>query len=107
MMAEPPQDPPIFTLFNEIGIIEQLARQRLESVLPEGLKISHFSVLNHFARLGGERAPAELARAFQVTKAAMMVLSLTFDHRVVDGAPAAEFLQRVKALLEDPWWMVS
>jgi pyruvate dehydrogenase E2 component (dihydrolipoamide acetyltransferase) len=43
----------------------------------------------------------------EVTKAAMMVLSLTFDHRVVDGAPAAEFLQRVKALLEDPWWMVS
>ncbi|HJP23202.1 MAG TPA: MarR family transcriptional regulator [Alphaproteobacteria bacterium] len=71
MMAEETKDPPIFTLFNEIGIIEQLARQRLESVLPEGLKISHFSVLNHFARLGGERAPAELARAFQVTKAAM------------------------------------
>jgi pyruvate dehydrogenase E2 component (dihydrolipoamide acetyltransferase) len=43
----------------------------------------------------------------EVTKAAMMVLSLTFDHRVVDGAPAAEFLQRVKALLEDPWWMVA
>jgi DNA-binding MarR family transcriptional regulator len=71
MMAEPPQDPPIFTLFNEIGIIEQLARRRLEGVLPDGLKISHFGVLNHFARLGGERAPTELARAFQVTKAAM------------------------------------
>ena len=41
------------------------------------------------------------------TKGDMMVLSLTFDHRVVDGAPAAEFLQRVKRLLEDPWWMVS
>ena len=25
----------------------------------------------------------------------MMWLSLTFDHRVVDGAPAAEFLQSV------------
>ena len=41
------------------------------------------------------------------TKGDMMVLSLTFDHRVVDGAPAAEFLQKVKRLLEDPWWMVS
>jgi pyruvate dehydrogenase E2 component (dihydrolipoamide acetyltransferase) len=41
------------------------------------------------------------------TKGDMMVLSLTFDHRVVDGGPAAEFLQRVKRLLEDPWWMVS
>jgi len=31
-----------------------------------------------------------------------MVLSLTFDHRVVDGAPAAQFLQRVKHFLEHP-----
>jgi pyruvate dehydrogenase E2 component (dihydrolipoamide acetyltransferase) len=43
----------------------------------------------------------------EVVKAAMMVLSLTFDHRVVDGAPAAAFLQAVKGYLEDPWWMVS
>ena len=42
-----------------------------------------------------------------VAKATMMFLSLTFDHRVVDGAPAAEFLQTVKGYLEDPWWMVS
>ena len=32
----------------------------------------------------------------------LMVLSLTFDHRVVDGAPAAAFLDRVLALLEAP-----
>jgi len=32
----------------------------------------------------------------------LMVLSLTFDHRVVDGAPAAAFLDRVVALIEDP-----
>ena len=43
----------------------------------------------------------------QITKGAMMYLSLTFDHRVVDGAPAAEFLQTIKKHLEDPWWMVS
>ena len=43
----------------------------------------------------------------EVVKATMMVLSLTFDHRVVDGAPAAAFLQAVKGYLEDPWWMVS
>jgi len=29
-------------------------------------------------------------------------LSLSFDHRIVDGAPAAQFLQRVKQLLENP-----
>jgi len=28
-----------------------------------------------------------------------MVLSLTFDHRIVDGAPAAAFLQDVAARL--------
>ena len=35
-----------------------------------------------------------------------MFLSLTFDHRIVDGAPAAEFLQAIKGYLEDPWWML-
>lgn len=32
----------------------------------------------------------------------MMTLSLTFDHRVFDGAPAARFLQRIKRLVENP-----
>lgn len=31
-----------------------------------------------------------------------MNLALTFDHRVMDGAPAAEFLQEVKRLIEEP-----
>ncbi len=70
-MANPKTDPLPFVVFNEIGIIEQLARTRFERVLPDGLKVSHFSVLNHFVRLGGTRSPAELARAFQVTKGAM------------------------------------
>jgi len=29
-------------------------------------------------------------------------LSLVFDHRIVDGVPAARYLQRVKELLENP-----
>ena len=36
----------------------------------------------------------------------MMTLSATFDHRAVDGAPAAEFLQDVKDLLEEPGLML-
>ena len=37
----------------------------------------------------------------------MMTLSLTADHRVVDGSVAAEFLQRVKTLLENPALMLA
>jgi pyruvate dehydrogenase E2 component (dihydrolipoamide acetyltransferase) len=32
----------------------------------------------------------------------LVTLTATFDHRAVDGAPAAEFLGAVKALLEEP-----
>jgi pyruvate dehydrogenase E2 component (dihydrolipoamide acetyltransferase) len=32
----------------------------------------------------------------------MVTLSLSFDHRIVDGAPAARFLQRIKQLVERP-----
>lgn len=65
------EDPVAFRVFNEIAIIDQLARTRVERVLPGGLTIAQFSVLNHFVRLGGERSPARLARAFQVTKQTM------------------------------------
>jgi pyruvate dehydrogenase E2 component (dihydrolipoamide acetyltransferase) len=32
-----------------------------------------------------------------------MKLSLSFDHRLVDGSVAAEFLRRVRELLENPY----
>lgn len=32
----------------------------------------------------------------------MMTLSLVFDHRIIDGAPAARFLQKVKQNIENP-----
>jgi len=38
----------------------------------------------------------------QVVIRSMMNLCLSFDHRIVDGAPAAKFLQRLKQLLESP-----
>lgn len=34
-------------------------------------------------------------------------LSLTFDHRLVDGAPAARFLQRVGQLVERPYLLIT
>ncbi len=37
----------------------------------------------------------------------MMNLCLTYDHRVIDGAPAAEFLSRIKDLLENPYLILA
>jgi len=36
----------------------------------------------------------------------MLTLSLTFDHRVVDGAPAAQFLQTVADYIQDPYLLL-
>jgi pyruvate dehydrogenase E2 component (dihydrolipoamide acetyltransferase) len=36
----------------------------------------------------------------------MLTLSLTFDHRVVDGAPAAQFLQTVAGYIQDPYLLL-
>jgi pyruvate dehydrogenase E2 component (dihydrolipoamide acetyltransferase) len=37
----------------------------------------------------------------------MMYLNLTFDHQVVDGAPAAEFLQTLARYLENPYLIMT
>ena len=50
---------------------EQLTRNRLSKLLPKGMELSHFSVLNHLAHVGGERSPAQLAKAFHLTRGAM------------------------------------
>jgi pyruvate dehydrogenase E2 component (dihydrolipoamide acetyltransferase) len=48
------------------------------------------------------------AAAERVAIRRMVFLSLTFDHRLVDGAPAARFLQRVKQYVERPYlWLVG
>ncbi|MBN2759593.1 MAG: MarR family transcriptional regulator [Rhodobacteraceae bacterium] len=58
-------------LFSELLMADQLVRNRLTKVLPRGMELSHFGVLNLLARLQAERTPAELARAFHVTRGAM------------------------------------
>ena len=37
----------------------------------------------------------------------LVTLSLTFDHRIVDGAPAARFLQTIAACVQNPAPWVS
>ena len=55
----------------QAGLQAETARAQLKAALPKGMELSHFSVLNHFAHLGGEKTPAQLARIFHVTKGAM------------------------------------
>jgi pyruvate dehydrogenase E2 component (dihydrolipoamide acetyltransferase) len=43
----------------------------------------------------------------QVVARQMVWLSLSFDHRLIDGAPAARFLQRVVQLVERPHLMMA
>jgi len=52
-----------------------------------------------------ERRP--VMEADQVVGRDLMNLSLTFDHRIVDGAPAARFLQQLAQFLKNPapWLM--
>ena len=64
-------EPLAVALFSEIIMADQLVRHRLSKALPKGMELSHFSVLNHLARAGGERSPAQLAKAFHVTRGAM------------------------------------
>lgn len=59
------------TLFGEILMVDQLARSRLSKVLPKGMELSHFSVLNHLDRAHAERSPAQLAKTFHLTRGAM------------------------------------
>lgn len=43
----------------------------------------------------------------QVAIRSLMWLSLTFDHRAIDGAPAADFLRAVGKNLSEPAWMIG
>ena len=42
----------------------------------------------------------------EIVVRSMLTLSLTFDHRVVDGAPAAQFLQTVSGYIQDPYLLL-
>lgn len=64
----------VFTLFNEIGIINQLSTARFARALSPDLNPSEFGVLNHFVRLGDEKSPTFLAKAFQMTKPSMTAI---------------------------------
>ncbi|MCP5038281.1 MAG: MarR family transcriptional regulator [Rhodobacteraceae bacterium] len=58
-------------LFSEIFMAGQLSRNALSKALPKGMELSQFSVLNHLAHSSEPRSPAQLAKAFHLTRGAM------------------------------------
>ncbi|WP_050179800.1 dihydrolipoamide acetyltransferase family protein [Domibacillus robiginosus] len=58
--------------------------------------------------LGLGRAMAEAVFiGDDLQKRTIQPLSLTFDHRAIDGSPAAAFLQTLKGMLEQPYRMLA
>ena len=57
-------------------------------------------------KMGKRAVVKETPKGDEVVVRSMMNLCLTYDHRIVDGAPAAGFLKRVKTLLENPGLLV-
>lgn len=72
--------------------------------------IDHFTpIVNHpeSAILGvGRIVDKPVAREGQVVVEPRLGLSLSFDHRIIDGAPGAAFLKTVKDMLEEPLLML-
>lgn len=47
-----------------------------------------------------------IAQNGQIVIRPMMYVALSYDHRIVDGREAVQFLVQIKQLLEDPAWML-
>jgi pyruvate dehydrogenase E2 component (dihydrolipoamide acetyltransferase) len=66
-------------------------------------------IINHpeVAILGIHKMePRAVVRDGQIVARQMMNISLSFDHRLIDGHEGAEFAQRIKGYLEDPELMM-
>jgi pyruvate dehydrogenase E2 component (dihydrolipoamide acetyltransferase) len=55
----------------------------------------------------GRIQPKPVVHDSEIVVRQMWTLSLVFDHRLVDGAPAARFLQRIKQLVENPYLLLG
>ena len=106
------------------GEVRELAeRARSRKLLPEEYTGATFSISN-LGMLGideftavinppeaailavGAVAPKAVVRDGQVTVRQMMRVTMSCDHRVIDGATGARFLQTFKRLLENPLLMI-
>ncbi len=55
----------------------------------------------------GRIAPKVVPRGGEIVIRQMWTLCLVFDHRLVDGAPAARFLQYLKQVIEEPYLLLT
>ena len=55
----------------------------------------------------GRIAPKVVAYHGEAVIRQMWTLSLVFDHRLTDGAPAARFLQYIKQVIEEPYLLLA
>jgi pyruvate/2-oxoglutarate dehydrogenase complex dihydrolipoamide acyltransferase (E2) component len=104
---------------------EQLIdRARSGKLLPDEMSGGSFT-LSNFGSYGGDfetpilNAPQSallgigqisdeaVVREGQVVARPMMMISLTFDHRLIDGALAGRFRSRLRELLEQPALMLA
>ena len=103
---------------------KKVERARLGRSLPDDLSGGTFTITNlgmydvdaftpvinlpEAAILGvGRIAPKPVVRGEAIEVRKMLVLSLVFDHRLVDGAPAARFLQYIKQVIEEPYLLLT
>ena len=99
-----------------IALLEAVAQQRLTPADLAGgtftltnlgrQRVDAFTPLINPPQIGvlgtGRIRPAPAVHAGQLAVRQRLVLSLTFDHRVIDGAPAARFLEEVATWIEEP-----
>ncbi|ADR37205.1 catalytic domain-containing protein of components of various dehydrogenase complexes [Oceanithermus profundus DSM 14977] len=111
----------LLELAAEIG--DKVARAREGKLTPEEVSGSSFSITS-VGNLGGlfsfpiinvpdaailgvhtiQKRP--VVKGDEIVAREMLYLSLSFDHRLVDGAEATLFLREVIARLEDPYWLM-
>ena len=104
-------------------IRQMTERARAGQIAPDDMRGGTFTISNmgtmgidHFTPIinGGEGAILGVGRVAekpvvrdgQIVARPMMALSLTFDHRGVDGSGAAAFLGRVRQILENPYLLL-
>ncbi len=111
----------VHDLAQELSVVAEKARQRKVGL--EDLRGGSFTITNlggiggtsftpivnwpEVAILGISRGKLQpVYRDGQLTPRLMLPLSLSYDHRVIDGADAARFTRRIAEMLENPLLML-